>query len=78
MLKGCDTWGMLVFLHAFRHSWLLRCVMLRVVTLLYVMLCRVGILAGCVVLCGFMSRCVVSDLVVTRGVVSFHVASFRV
>ena len=51
---------------------------MRVVTLLCVMLCHVGVLAGCVVLCGFMPWCVVSGPVATRGVMLFCVASFRV
>ena len=72
----CDTSGMFVFLHAWWHSWLLCCVLLRVVTLLCVMLCSVGILTGCVVLCGCMSWCVVPRLVATRGVMPFCVASF--
>ena len=75
MWKTCDTWGMLVFLHALWHSWLLRCVVLRVVTLLRVMLCRVGNLAGCVVLCGSMSWLVLSSLVATRGVMPWCVTS---
>ena len=56
MVKSYDTWGMLVLLHAFWHPWLLLCVVVRVVTLLYVLLvhCCIGTLVGCVVLIGCM------------------------
>ena len=77
MWESCDTRGILVFLHALWHSWLLHCVVLRVVKLLCVMLYRVGVLACCVVMCGCMLWSAVSGLLATRSVMPFCVASFR-
>ena len=60
MWKSCDTCGMLVFLHALWHPWLLRCVVVRVVTPFFVLSVR------CVVsICWFAAWCC---LVVCRDV----------
>ena len=38
MWKSCDKGGMLVLLHALWHPWLLLCIVVRLVTPLYVLL----------------------------------------
>ena len=56
MVRSYVTWGMFVLLHALLHPWLLLCIVVRVVTPLYVLLvhCGIGTLVGFVVLCGCM------------------------